>query len=177
MLGRRTRVCILVSFVAGSAARAALSPPPGSWAPRPPPWRPRAPWRCGRPTAASTIRATRIVERVVLDGRLDEDLYTKVSSIGGFLQQEPAEGEPATEKTEVWLLFDDEQHLRRRPLLGFASRARGRQRDAARRPGHQRQRELRRHLRHVQRSPERLSVPGQPRRRRCSTATSPTSAT
>ncbi|MFN7983549.1 MAG: DUF5916 domain-containing protein, partial [Vicinamibacterales bacterium] len=44
---------------------------------------------------------------IVLDGKLDEDLYSRVPAIDGFLQQEPLEGEPATEETQVWLLFDE----------------------------------------------------------------------
>ncbi|MEQ1908572.1 MAG: DUF5916 domain-containing protein [Vicinamibacterales bacterium] len=54
-----------------------------------------------------SVRATRVPEPVVLDGRLSESLYTSVAAIDGFLQQEPAEGEPGTENTQVWLLYDD----------------------------------------------------------------------
>jgi hypothetical protein len=54
-----------------------------------------------------TVRATRITERIVLDGQLDERLYRDVTAITDFVQQEPAEGQPVTEKTEVWLFFDD----------------------------------------------------------------------
>jgi Domain of unknown function (DUF5916) len=53
------------------------------------------------------VRATRITEPIVVDGRLTEASYRSTPSIGGFLQQEPAEGEPVTEKTEAWLFFDD----------------------------------------------------------------------
>src|SRR5439155_3557627 len=49
----------------------------------------------------------RIKEPIVLDGRLTEASYQSMHPIGGFLQQEPAEGQPVTEKTEVWLFFDD----------------------------------------------------------------------
>ncbi len=55
-----------------------------------------------------TVRASRIAEPIVLDGLLDEDTYSRVESISGFIQQEPHEGEEATESTEVWLLFDDD---------------------------------------------------------------------
>jgi hypothetical protein len=55
-----------------------------------------------------TVRATRIAETVVVDGLLDEAVYSRVQPIDGFLQQEPHEGQPATQKTEVWLLFDDQ---------------------------------------------------------------------
>jgi len=54
-----------------------------------------------------TVRDTRITEPITLDGTLDEGLYTRIQPIDGFLQQEPHEGQPATQKTEVWLLYDD----------------------------------------------------------------------
>jgi hypothetical protein len=53
-----------------------------------------------------TVRATRIDEPIVIDGSLDDPVYGVVGAIQGFIQQEPHEGEPATEPTEVWLLFD-----------------------------------------------------------------------
>jgi hypothetical protein len=55
-----------------------------------------------------TLRATRIAEPLVLDGKLDEEVYARVPAVSDFLQQEPNEGEPATEKTEAWVFFDDE---------------------------------------------------------------------
>ena len=54
-----------------------------------------------------TVRAVRIAEPLKLDGRLDESVYTTVPAIGDFIQQNPRPGEPATEKTELWILFDD----------------------------------------------------------------------
>ncbi len=55
-----------------------------------------------------TLRATRIAEPIVLDGKLDEPVYSQVLPVSDFIQQEPREGEPATEKTEAWVFFDDE---------------------------------------------------------------------
>jgi hypothetical protein len=55
-----------------------------------------------------TLRATRIPEPLVLDGKLDEEVYSRVPAVADFIQQEPNEGEPATEKTEAWVFFDDE---------------------------------------------------------------------
>ena len=55
-----------------------------------------------------TVRAVRIHEAIVVDGRLDDKVYREVQVITGFIQQVPDEGEPATEKTEVWLLYDDQ---------------------------------------------------------------------
>jgi hypothetical protein len=54
-----------------------------------------------------TVRAVRVAEPLRIDGRLDEEVYAAVESIGGFIQQEPEEGQPATERTEAWILFDD----------------------------------------------------------------------
>ena len=53
------------------------------------------------------VTATRITKPITVDGRLDDDVYQSVPAISGFIQQEPREGEPATEPTDVWLMFDD----------------------------------------------------------------------
>lgn len=45
-----------------------------------------------------------------LDGRLDEPAWQAAPAATGFRQREPAEGEPATERTEVRVLYDDD-HL------------------------------------------------------------------
>jgi len=55
-----------------------------------------------------TIRAIRLTERLVLDGRLDDRLYRESQPFGDFIQQEPREGQPATEKTEVWVAYDED---------------------------------------------------------------------
>jgi hypothetical protein len=55
-----------------------------------------------------TVRAVRLEQPLHLDGVLDEPLYESVPSVADFVQQEPREGEPATEKTEVWVTFDAE---------------------------------------------------------------------
>ena len=54
-----------------------------------------------------TVRAVRI-EDLDVDGRLDEPYYSEVLPITGFVQQEPNEGEPSTERTEAWVFFDDD---------------------------------------------------------------------
>ena len=54
-----------------------------------------------------TLRATRIAQAIVLDGKLDDGVYKSVPAVAGFIQQEPDEGKPATEKTEVWIFFDN----------------------------------------------------------------------
>ena len=54
-----------------------------------------------------TVRAFRVAAPLRIDGRLDENVYRTIAPISGFIQQEPDEGQPATEKTEAWILFDD----------------------------------------------------------------------
>ena len=54
-----------------------------------------------------TLRATRLPSALELDGNLDEPFYASVTPIDHFVQQEPNEGRPATERTLVWLFFDN----------------------------------------------------------------------
>jgi hypothetical protein len=56
----------------------------------------------------ATIRAVRVASPIRIDGVLDDSVYTTVRSISGFVQVEPNIGEPATEQTEVWVAFDDD---------------------------------------------------------------------
>ena len=55
----------------------------------------------------TTVRATRLTQEIRLDGRLDEAVYQTVQPITGFIQQIPDEGAPASERTDVWVLFDE----------------------------------------------------------------------
>jgi hypothetical protein len=55
----------------------------------------------------TTIRAVRLGAPLVLDGVLDEPVYENVKPVNGFIQQDPREGEKATEETDMWVLFDD----------------------------------------------------------------------
>ena len=54
-----------------------------------------------------TLRATRLTTPLTLDGALDEAIYRDVKAISHFVQMEPRQGQPATERTEAWLFFDD----------------------------------------------------------------------
>jgi len=53
-----------------------------------------------------TIDAVRVDQAPTIDGVLDEAIWQQASVITDFVQQEPQEGAPATEKTEVRLLYD-----------------------------------------------------------------------
>src|SRR5215203_3669789 len=54
-----------------------------------------------------SIRIRRITEPIKIDGRLDEPAWSEADVAAEFRQQEPNEGTPASEKTEVRILFDD----------------------------------------------------------------------
>ena len=56
----------------------------------------------------ATVRAVRLTESIRVDGILDERMYREIPSISDFIQTEPVEGALATERTEAWVLFDDD---------------------------------------------------------------------
>ena len=56
----------------------------------------------------ATVRAVRLTAPLRVDGILDERVYDEVQSFSDFVQREPLQGAPATEKTEAWVFFDDE---------------------------------------------------------------------
>ena len=58
-------------------------------------------------TGRVSLWATRLVTPLALDGQLDEVAYRETPSMSGFVQNEPVFGAPATERTEVWVFFDD----------------------------------------------------------------------
>ena len=58
-------------------------------------------------TSARRIEALRVAEAIKIDGLLSESAWSLAQPASDFLQQEPNEGLPASEKTEVRLLFDD----------------------------------------------------------------------
>ena len=57
-------------------------------------------------TGKTSIRIVRLTAPLRIDGRLDESIYTSVPAISDFIQMEPAGGQPATEKTDVWVSYD-----------------------------------------------------------------------
>ena len=54
------------------------------------------------------ITARYIETPIVIDGNLDEPAWTLVEPATDFVQTNPVQGEPATERTEVRLLYDDD---------------------------------------------------------------------
>ncbi len=94
----------------GGAAAGAGQPAGFGAAPRiidgPPP--PLAPETLARDAAGRvTVRAVPLDRPLDLDGTLDEGFYEIVQPLTGFVQQQPDEGAPATERTEAWVFYDD----------------------------------------------------------------------
>src|SRR2546423_988762 len=71
------------------------------------------PSQAARPQSGSqelgphSIRVRRTTDPIKIDGRLDEPAWTEAAIAADFRQQEPNEGIPASEKTEVRVLFDE----------------------------------------------------------------------
>lgn len=57
-----------------------------------------------------TMVAVRIAdsEEIILDGRLDESIWSRAVPAADFIQQDPNNGEPATEETEVRIIYDQD---------------------------------------------------------------------
>ena len=72
----------------------------------PPP--PVAPAVITREGGQATMRAIRLLAGIQVDGRLDEPVYDAVAPVSDFIQQLPDEGSLATERTDAWVMFDDE---------------------------------------------------------------------
>jgi len=92
-------VIALVPFALGAQEQASKSSPssatPGAFA---------YGHRLAVPTAVAVRRSTAIV----LDAKLDEDAWKTATPITDFRQVDPDEGQPASQRTEVRFLFDDD---------------------------------------------------------------------
>ena len=55
----------------------------------------------------ATVRAIRLTEPLNLDGVLDEAVYEANLPADGFIQTIPQEGQPVSERTEAWVMYDD----------------------------------------------------------------------
>jgi hypothetical protein len=56
--------------------------------------------------AQQTLRATRITTPLVIDGRLSEEAWSHADVADHFTQRDPDEGQPATERTEIRIVYD-----------------------------------------------------------------------
>ena len=58
--------------------------------------------------AVPEVRAVRLATPIVVDGVLDEEVWTSAPAVTTFVQRDPTEGAAPSEKTEVRLAYDDE---------------------------------------------------------------------
>lgn len=59
------------------------------------------------PPAKRRLQALHIAEAIVVDGKLDEPAWSRAEPATDFIQQEPDAGRPASERTEVRILYDE----------------------------------------------------------------------
>jgi len=69
-----------------------------------------APGYAGAPATMRTVPALRLDAGSVpvIDGRLDEGAWARAQPVGDFIQYHPDAGAPASQRTEVRILFDDD---------------------------------------------------------------------
>ncbi len=60
------------------------------------------------PQAVPSVAAVRTAAPVVIDGRLDEAAWAAAPAATDFVQRDPDEGKPASERTEIRVLYDDD---------------------------------------------------------------------
>ena len=59
-------------------------------------------------TGRPTLRPTRTDTRPEIDGRLDDAVWRNALQVTEFVQQQPLEGAPATEDTDLWISYDSQ---------------------------------------------------------------------
>jgi hypothetical protein len=71
-----------------------------------------SPTTAGTTTAAdsgrATLRAVRTIEAPIIDGRLSDEAWQQAPAADQFKQRDPNEGEAATERSEIRVLYDNE---------------------------------------------------------------------
>ncbi len=69
---------------------------------------PVAPAVITRNTAGqATVRAIKLSAPLTLDGVLDEAVYTREAPFDGLIQVAPNAGAPSTERSDIWITYDD----------------------------------------------------------------------
>lgn len=97
--------CAMIAVAALAPAPASAQSPSAASTATPPGSRPVANHAHAFPSP--TVRAGRATS-ITLDGKLDDAGWATVEPATNFMQQEPNDGQPATQRTEIRLLFDDE---------------------------------------------------------------------
>jgi Domain of unknown function (DUF5916)/Carbohydrate family 9 binding domain-like len=91
------------------ATRGGAPPPPASAAPETPVPPPAAPPASSSapPAGQYVVRPVRLSSAPVIDGKLDDAVWREAAKLGSFTQINPTEGAPASEPTEVFLGYDE----------------------------------------------------------------------
>ncbi|MEX2152623.1 MAG: DUF5916 domain-containing protein [Gemmatimonadaceae bacterium] len=55
----------------------------------------------------ATVRAIKLSTPLTLDGVLDEEVYAREAPFGGLIQVAPDYGKPSTERSDIWITYDD----------------------------------------------------------------------
>ncbi|HEY5906400.1 MAG TPA: DUF5916 domain-containing protein, partial [Vicinamibacteria bacterium] len=110
ILQLRRAVFLLAALLEASNPRhaaAQASPAPPASAEKP---AAEAPANLASDQPPPSLRAFRLgadTKVPTLDGRVDDDVWAGVEPATGFIQQQPEEGQPSTERTEVRVLYDE----------------------------------------------------------------------
>jgi hypothetical protein len=91
-----------VRLLAAAAQQGAPEPVPSAG-----PQLPVAPEVITRAEGQTIVRVVRLTTPLRVDGRLDEEVYGATQAISAFIQTVPDEGQPSTERTDAWVLYDD----------------------------------------------------------------------
>lgn len=54
------------------------------------------------------LKAVRVVDSPIIDGNLETEIWGQAQPASNFIQKQPAEGQPATEDSEVRILYDND---------------------------------------------------------------------
>lgn len=96
-----TRIVVLLAALVGGEVRAQARQ---QGAP-PPPVPPAVITRDA--TGQATVRAIKLTAPLTVDGRLDEEVYRREQPFGGLIQVVPRYGQEMTERSDVWITYDD----------------------------------------------------------------------
>ena len=98
-----TRLALILTLVVSLPTLARAQQPPSGPSAQQPPLAQQV-----DPAVRRTMAAVRMAagESITLDGRLDEDIWSRAVPATNFIQQDPAMGQPATEQTEVRIVYN-----------------------------------------------------------------------
>jgi hypothetical protein len=76
-----------------------------AWSAPPPPVPPAVITRDA--SGQATVRAIKLTAPLTVDGKLDEEVYRREQPFGGLIQVVPHYGQEMTERSDVWVTYDD----------------------------------------------------------------------